>query len=62
MQETSQAIIAEKIENTTIIRFNRPEIRSPLSVAVLVELDKILDTITDETIIFTGVCVRCRFA
>jgi enoyl-CoA hydratase len=55
MQETSQAIIAEKIENTTIICFNRPEIRSPLSVAVLVELDKILDTITDETIIFTGV-------
>ncbi len=55
MQETSQAIIVEKQGNTTIIRFNRPEIRSPLSVAVLVELDKILDAVADETIIFTGV-------
>ncbi len=55
MQETSQALIVEKTENLTIIRFNRPEIRSPLSVAVLVELDKILDAVADETIIFTGV-------
>lgn len=54
MFETSQAIVIEKKENEVIIRFNRPEIRSPLTVAVLVELDQILDTISGETIIFTG--------
>jgi enoyl-CoA hydratase len=51
----SKAIVVENTENAVIIRFNRPEIRSPLSVAVLVELDKILDAISDETIIFTGI-------
>jgi enoyl-CoA hydratase len=51
----SKAIIAENKDNVTIIRFNRPEIRSPLTIAVLVELDKILDTVVDEPIIFTGV-------
>jgi enoyl-CoA hydratase len=55
MQETSQAIIVENEDSHVIITFNRPEIRSPLSVAVLVELDKILDAVADETIIFTGV-------
>jgi enoyl-CoA hydratase len=49
------SIIVDRIENAVIIRFNRPEIRSPLTVAVLVELDNILDTIFDETIVFTGV-------
>jgi enoyl-CoA hydratase/carnithine racemase len=55
MFQTSQAIIVEKTESTVTIRFNRPEIRSPLSVAVLVELNCILDSIKDETVIFTGV-------
>jgi enoyl-CoA hydratase len=55
MFETSQAIIVENEDSHVIITFNRPEIRSPLSVAVLVELDKILDAVADETIIFTGV-------
>jgi enoyl-CoA hydratase len=51
----TQAIKLQNVDCIQIITFNRPEIRSPLSVAVLVELDKILDTIADETIIFTGV-------
>lgn len=52
---------ALKIENyreTKIIQFNRPEIRSPLSIAVLKELHRVIDEIkTDEnikTVIFTG--------
>jgi enoyl-CoA hydratase len=54
MFETSQAIIVENIDNLVIIRFNRPEIRSPLTIAVLVELDDILDKISGEKVIFTG--------
>jgi enoyl-CoA hydratase len=50
----SKAIVVEKKENSVTIRFNRPEIRSPLTVAVLVELDIILDNISDEKVIFTG--------
>jgi enoyl-CoA hydratase len=49
------SIVVEQIENAVIIRFNRPEIRSPLTIAVLIELDEILNTIADETIIFTGI-------
>lgn len=55
MCESSQAILVENKENLVIIRFNRPEIRSPLTIAVLEELNEILDSINDETIIFTGV-------
>jgi enoyl-CoA hydratase len=51
---SSEAIVVENIENTIVIRFNRPEIRSPLTIAVLVELDKFLDSISNEEIIFTG--------
>jgi enoyl-CoA hydratase len=54
MFETSQAIIVENGDSLVVIRFNRPEIRSPLTIAVLTELDKILDTISDEIIVFTG--------
>lgn len=54
----SNALIVENLEKKKIIRFNRPEIRSPLSVFVLEELNEILDDfLTDsliETIIFTG--------
>ena len=53
------AIVVERNENLVIIRFNRPKLRSPLSVAVLVELHSIADDLysqTDvETVIFTGV-------
>lgn len=50
----SQALIVENIANSVVIRFNRPEIRSPLSVFVLEELHEILDRLTDQKIIFTG--------
>jgi enoyl-CoA hydratase/carnithine racemase len=54
----TDAILTEVIENVLIIRFNRPEIRSPLSIAVLENLHEILDEIEEnkivETIIFTG--------
>lgn len=52
------AILTEKISDALIIKFNRPEIRSPLSVFVLKRLDEILDeAASDEKIkkvIFTG--------
>jgi enoyl-CoA hydratase/carnithine racemase len=54
----NQAIIVEQIKNAVVIRFNRPEIRSPLSIAVLENLHGILDEIEEnksiETIVFTG--------
>ncbi len=50
----SNAIVVERRGNSIVIRFNRPEIRSPLTISVLVELDEILDSISVETIIFTG--------
>ena len=54
----SDALTVENIPKTVIIRFNRPEIRSPLSIFVLEELTEILDESTAdpavETIIFTG--------
>jgi len=54
----SNAIELEFLNENLIIRFNRPEIRSPLSVFVLEELHGILDeTAQDksiEKIIFTG--------
>ena len=49
-----RAIILENLQNSLIIRFNRPEIRSPLSIFVLDELQRILDETTAENIIFTG--------
>ena len=52
------AVIVETHAESIIIRFNRPEIRSPLSVFVLEKLNEILDEIDDQTqiqnIIFTG--------
>lgn len=54
----SNAIELENLAENLIIRFNRPEIRSPLSVFVLEELNKILDETAKnnsiEKIIFTG--------
>ena len=52
------AVVTERIPETLIIKFNRPEIRSPLSVFVLRHLDEILDRAAKDTeirkIIFTG--------
>lgn len=54
----SNAIELETLQNNLIIRFSRPEIRSPLSIFVLEELDRILEVTAEnrsiEKIIFTG--------
>ena len=54
----SNAIELENFGNKLLIRFNRPEIRSPLSIFVLEELNEILDETAKnqsiEKIIFTG--------
>lgn len=52
------AVLIEKISGALVITFNRPEIRSPLSVFVLNRLDEILDEAEKNSeinkIIFTG--------
>ncbi len=54
----SNAIELENFGNKLLIRFNRPEIRNPLSIFVLEELHGILDEINEnqsiEKVIFTG--------
>ena len=54
----NNAILTEKISDALIVKFNRPEIRSPLSVFVLNRLDELLDetakTLEIKKIIFTG--------
>lgn len=50
----SNALAVERLENVTVIRFIRPEIRSPLSVAVLEELDELVDEAVRKALIFTG--------
>ena len=54
----SDAVKIEKFLDKIIIQFNRPEIRSPLSIFVLEELHQIIDEIAkDESVkivIFTG--------
>jgi len=60
MPETkmSNALIVKTLAETVIIQFNRPEIRSPISIFVLEELHKIIDETIEnqkiEKIIFTG--------
>jgi enoyl-CoA hydratase/carnithine racemase len=53
-----EVIITEQIEKVFIIRFNRAEVRNPLSLQVLKNLDALLDEIllrkNIENIIFTG--------
>jgi enoyl-CoA hydratase len=53
----SQPILTETRDRSLIIRFNRPEIRSPLSIEVLELLTTIFDGISVDTdrVIFTGV-------
>jgi enoyl-CoA hydratase len=54
----SNALIVKNSGKSVIIQFNRPEIRSPLSIFVLDELQKIINAVSEdssvETIIFTG--------
>lgn len=51
-----KALIVENLGANLVIRFNRPEIRSPLSIFVLAELHELLDRVLSEkqNIIFTG--------
>lgn len=53
----SNSIVIETRATSLIIRFNRPEIRNPLSVHVLEEINEVLDQIDPriEKLIFTGV-------
>lgn len=52
----SNSIVTETRGTSITIRFNRPEIRSPLSVHVLEEIDAILDQIDPriERLVFSG--------
>ncbi|HLM02568.1 MAG TPA: enoyl-CoA hydratase/isomerase family protein [Pyrinomonadaceae bacterium] len=54
----NEAVIAGKIGKAAIVRFNRPEIKNPLSVATLEELERIFNVLNSdasvEKIIFTG--------
>ena len=54
----SLAIKVENVENAVVIRFNRPEIKNPLSIATLEELAAIFTGLESnpaiERIIFTG--------
>src|SRR5215218_9231210 len=54
----SESITIEKNGKAAIIRFNRPEIKNPLSVATLEMLERIFTTLNSdssiEKIIFTG--------
>lgn len=54
----SKAIELESLPNSLVIRFNRPAMRSPLSLFVLTELHEILDRLLAEkqtpNIVFTG--------
>lgn len=53
-----ESVLLEQIENKLVARFNRPEIRSPLSINVLEKLHAVTDNIlidqTIQTVIFTG--------
>lgn len=54
----SNTILTEKIGKSMILRFNRPEIRNPLSVAVIENINEILTAAASEwdveRVIFTG--------
>jgi enoyl-CoA hydratase/carnithine racemase len=52
----SDPVITERIGSALVIRFNRPESRSPLSVAVLSAVEAILDELTPGVgrVVFTG--------
>ena len=54
----SAAVLTERRDDSLLIVFNRPEIRSPLSVVVLDGLDRVLDSAGEDDsvkrVIFTG--------
>lgn len=54
----SESIIIEQTGKTIVIRFNRPEIKNPLSVEILNQLERIFSVYNDspkiEKIVFTG--------
>lgn len=51
----SNALIVENRDRSMIVRFDRPDVRSPLSVAVVEELQRIVDRVSIfERLIFTG--------
>jgi len=54
----SEAIIVENVETAVVLRFNRPEIKNPLSIETLDELKEIFTSLESnpaiEKIIFTG--------
>lgn len=56
--EKSNGLVVENNRDALVIRFARPEIRSPLSVRVLDELHRVIDsTVNDEeigSVVFTG--------
>ena len=56
--EMSRTIVVENIETAAVIRFNRPEIKNPLSIETLDALGEIFDALDSnpnvERIIFTG--------
>lgn len=58
MKEMSNALIYKTHETAAVIQFNRPQIRSPLSIFVLEELREIIENVAEnkniETLIFTG--------
>ena len=53
----SNAVLVEEIGRKVIIRFNRPEIRSPLSIEIVNELSRVvaeIETREVEALVFTG--------
>jgi len=55
VQDTKRAVELVRYDGSLVVRFKRPEIRNPLSLSVLGELNKALDDLEDVTkIIFTG--------
>jgi len=53
----SELIEIENCETSVVVRFARPEIRSPISVAVLDAIERLIDRLGDEVkrLVFTGV-------
>ncbi|HSI88746.1 MAG TPA: enoyl-CoA hydratase-related protein, partial [Pyrinomonadaceae bacterium] len=52
----SNPLITERVEGALVFRFNRPEIRNPLSVGVLDEIEATLNSARagTERVVFTG--------
>ena len=51
----SNAIIVEEIGRSLVVKFNRPEIRNPLSIEVLESLSRVIDhAAAFDSLIFTG--------